>query len=228
MQGRFVGVNGEAVGLAYVLVCDVGSCTSGQLDPNGYFLMEALEVGPYKVQVLADDLGYMNLEYPLLVEENTLATPGQDIVMVARADDPVVWDVALGGTVKVADGALELSAGPGELAFPLGIKKEVWAAPVAVEHLQPFGVTPPWADNPESVVAFHINPLGTATTGATFNFSIHVEGLKNGTAYAAWSVDVDTGMLELVGSAVANSVGQIVSGADLQLLELTTLILVAE
>jgi hypothetical protein len=226
MEGRLVNVQGQGVGLAYLLICDAGGCTSAQADPDGEFFVEEMNVGPYKVQVVAEELGYMNMEYPLTVELNKTVSAGEDIVLVARQDDPVAWDPEKGGTVVLADGKLSLTVVPGDLKFPLGMKKELWAADVPVEYLPPFP-NETWTNDSE-VYAFHINPLGVYSQGASFDFEITANEDSTATTFTVWFIHVDTGMLVEAGTVSKNDSGQIASGGDLEFHELATLVLVGQ
>lgn len=226
IEGRLVNVAGKTVGLAYLLICDAGGCTTAQADGKGEFLVKDMTVGMYKIQVLADDLGYMNMEYPQWVEADKNNSAGQDIVLVERQGDPVPWKPDDGGSVTLADGQLTLSIVAGDLKFPLGLNKEIWAAAVPHVYLPPFG-DEAWTDDSE-VYAFHINPLGVISTGASFGLSVSAKEGSTFSSFSVWSVQADTGLLVSAGSVSKDENGQIVSTTDLELHELTTLILVGQ
>jgi len=226
IEGRLVNVAAKPVGLAYLLICDEGGCTTVQADGKGEFLVQDMTVGMYKIQVLADDLGYMNMEYPQWVEADKVNSAGEDIVLIERQGDPVSWKPDDGGSVSLADGQLTLSIAAGDLKFPLGLSKEIWAAAVPEIYLPPFG-DEPWSQDSE-VYAFHINPLGVISKGASFGLSVTAKEGSTLSTFSVWAVQADTGQLQAAGSVSKDENGQIVSTTDLELHELTTLILVGQ
>ena len=151
------------------------------------------------MQIMMPNTGLMNMDYYQLAEAGQIAVASHDIVAVPMVEEAREWTEADGGTVLVAEGALELTAGPDVLDYPLGIAEEVMAAPVAIEHLPPYDVEP-WVGFEEQTLAFHINPVGVeASEGIAFR--VLGEDAPAGAVYDVWSVHDKKGVLELLGVA---------------------------
>ena len=125
--------------------------------------------------------------------------------------------------MTLADGALTLTANPGELEYPLGFDEEIQADRIEGLQLPPYP-SRPWGDSVESVFGFVFNPVHIHSSG-TLNFEVRADGLgPNGSVWQVWSLEPDMGTLEAAGTATVNADGVLTSDENTQLHHVTTLI----
>ena len=226
LEGKIVSIDGTPLEGASVLACNHSMCFTGSAIADGTFLIDQLEEGPYKVQVMGSLLGFMNMAFNAEVFQDQTTTISRDVVMVAIAEEmaPLLEDE--GGTLVVAQGAVELTAEPGALDYPLGFAEAMHGVSVPLSALPPHDVEP-WIGAPEGSAAFHFNPFGTESDpGLAFRV---LAGLLPSTSYEVWVVEIKLGRLEKAGVVTTDASGVLQSDGVIPGLEaLSSVVLVPE
>jgi len=227
VQGTVVNTDGDFLVGAYVLVCNADFCVSGETDTEGNYDVGDLTLVDYKIKVQGSQLGYANmLFFQALGIKGAVQAP-RDLVVVSAPEAMTPWTPEEGGTVTLAEGQLELTAAAGDLKYPLGFAKEVLAVPVPADALPPYDQEP-WKGAEDGTVAFHINPVGVVTLSGVIEARVKDAQAAAGTVYGVWTVDDHTAHVERVGTATADSAGDIVVDESAAITMLSTLLFIPE
>lgn len=228
VEGKLVDQAGAPIEGLKVLACTLETCITGETDGSGAYRISELPVEPHKMQILGELEGFATMNYYQDVQAGKATVPPRDVVMSALESGKHAWPAETGGTAAVADGKLEITAGPNEISYPLGtFVEEVYAAELAPADIPPYDVEP-WVGKEAGTYAFHINPIGISSDGAPFDLKVVGAGAAEGTAYEIWAVGKDDAFLKKVGSATADASGDIVSDEGAGASLLTTVIFVPE
>lgn len=228
VTGRLVDVTGAPVEGLKVSACTLHTCIIGDSRADGTYRIGGIPTEPHKVEILGQLRGYATMIFYQETIPGVFTTPPADIVMVPLADPPTAWPTDVGGTVVLADGALELTAAPDTLRYPLGtVDKEVIAVEVDADHLAPYDLTP-WIGREAGTRAFYVNPFPIHASEPVGLVVHGAEGVAAGARYAVYQADHLEALLEHVGDAVADGEGRIVLEEGANLTMLTTIILVPE
>ena len=226
LEGKVVTQEGAPVGGSSVLACNHSMCFTGSALEDGTFVIDQLDEGSYKVQVMGSLQGFMNMAFNAEVFQDQTTVISRDIVLVEIVEEkaPLLEDD--GGTLMVAEGAVEFTAEPGSLDYPLGFDEAMHGVGVPISALPPHNVEP-WLDAPEGAAAFHFNPFGTEADPA-LAFRV-LSGLLPDTSHGVWVVETKLGKLEKLGVVTTDAEGVLQSdGAVPGLAVLSTLVLVPE
>ena len=207
LAGKVVSIAGAPVDGASVLACNHSMCFTGVAIEDGTFVIDQLEEGPYKVQVMGSILGFMNMAFNAEVFQDQTTTISRDIVLVEIVEEMASLLEDEGGTLALAEGAVEFTAEPGALDYPLGFDEAMHGVPLSA--LPPHDVEP-WVGAPEGTAAFHFNPFG-AESDPALTFRV-LSGLLPSTSYGAWVVEIKLGRLEKTGVATTDADGVLESG----------------
>lgn len=225
ISGRLVDEQGGPIANLAVGACSFDLCIKGDTDAEGRYAIQKLPLSTQKVEVFGMLQGYADMIYWQDFEPGFMSEAPQDIV-VHRLDMPHAgWAAETGGTILLADGALELSAAPDSLLYPIGEEDEVTALEIAPSSLGPFDEHP-WVGHEASTRAFLINPFPLTATEPVHVVIHGAVGVEKGARYGVYTADAVTGELVLAGEAEADGQGAIVMDDDAGIVDLTTLILV--
>jgi len=226
ISGRIVNAQGEGLVGIKMLSCTTSLCVSGETGANGEYLFEGIDPEPQKMQ--ATDAGgvYMSVIFyqECISEEHEKLS--WDVVMPERNTAVVSWPEGQAGELVTADGALTLTLADGALDYPLGFFDEnIRVEYVPGSQLPPYDAHP-WAGAEEGVFAYYFYPLHIMAEPFAAFSAVMQEPAPEGAEYEIWSVDPDSARIELVGKAVVDVDGALVSATDAELKHLSTLILV--
>ena len=226
VAGRLVHPDGSPIEAMRMLACTASICYWDETDSDGRFQVSDLTLEPLKMQTGDPDGAHLDLLfYHLLDTEEVSELPQEIIVPLRDEQEPTPWSDE-GGTVTLANGALELHAESGALTYPFGTLEEaIRAMRVEGPDLPPYDWAP-WSDAVDDTFAFVINPVGLAVEpGAT----VRVHGVTDApcTVYRIWSVAAKTGGMTYAGTATVIETEDgltLVSDTDATIHEVTTLV----
>jgi hypothetical protein len=228
IAGRVVNRSGASVEGLKVLACSASLCMTADTDANGEYLFTDMSIAPRHVQITDLTDTYMGLLYYQDVIANELNVLSRFVVLPGLTGAPTSLPVATGGTVTLANGALELTAPADAIEYPFGYNDEVIQSEMlSGEEIPPFDVEP-WMLFKADSLAFAFFP---ANTTSTKNVSFKVtQGITQpeGTKYFIWTADFSHGTLHEVGTATVNADGHLVTDPDAAVRDLTAIVLIPD
>lgn len=226
--GTIVDEDGTPIAGLKVSACTLATCIIGETGEDGRYRIGKLPVGPHKMEILGQIQGYATMIYYQPVTAGVLVEAEREIVMVRLTETPSPWTPADGGAVSLAGEMLDLEVAPGALRYPLGT---VDKAAVAVEmdplDLPPFDIAP-WEGKEAGTRVFIVNPFPMQSSSAVAMTVHGATGVAPDTGYDVYTANHLEGVLEHVGTATADGLGDIVLDGDAELLTLTTIIVVPQ
>lgn len=209
LEGRIVTGEGSPVDGSSVLACNETMCFPGNSLADGTFAIDQLAEGPYKIQVMGSLQGFMNMAFHAVVFQDQTTVLSRDVVVVPIVEAMAFLGEDAGGTLVVAQGAVEITAAAGALDYPLGFEETMNGVSVPLSALPPHDVEP-WVGAPPGAAAFHFNPFG-AEADPALAFRV-LTGLLPETSYGVWAVEIKLGRLEKMGIATTDADGVLESG----------------
>jgi len=225
IAGRVVNRSGASLEGLKILACSASLCMTADTDSNGEYLFTDMSIASRHVQITDLSDTYMGLLYYQDVIANELNVLSRLVIVPELTGAPTSLPIATGGTVTLANGALEFTAPANALVYPFGYNDEVIQSEMlSGEEIPPFNVEP-WMPYKEDSLAFAFFP---ANTTASESVSLKVkQGITQpeGTKYFIWTADFSHGTLHEAGTATVNADGHLVSDADATVTDLTMIVL---
>lgn len=225
MTGRVVTQERAGFAGARVAACSDVDCPFSTADDEGFFLHDRMDPLPRRFEIFGQYDQFGSVVFRREFTGGQLVDVGE-VVVSATTGPRAEWPKDTGGTVVIADGMLELTAGPDEIRWPLGtVDFDVQAAVVAVEDIPPYNEQP-WVGREDGTVGFAIVPfdlLGKAPVEARVLTGVTKPA---GTKYDVYHSDPLDGRLELAGTATVDADGVLATDEDCDLRDLTFILFV--
>ena len=228
ITGRVLNRGREPLSGLKIMACCSTVCRTASTDANGEYLFTDLIIEPRHVQVYDFTNVYLSVLYYQDVFADEMNVLSRDVILPDVTTPPRSLPVATGGTVILADGALELTVSANSLEYPMGYDEDVIQAEwLAGEEIPPYDIEP-WLTHKEDSFAFAFYPHKIKTSESA-HFTIKT-GITQpeGTRYQIWSAQFTTATLHPAGTATVDTNGHLVSDSDSTVRDLTTIILIPD
>ena len=228
ITGRVINRGSEPLSGMKIMACCSTICRTSTTDANGEYFFTDMIIEPRHVQVYDFTGVYLSVLYYQDVIADELHVLSRDVILPDLTTPPKSLPIATGGTVLLADGALELTLPPNSLEYPLGYDEEVIQAErLAGEEIPPYDVEP-WLEQKEGSFAFALYPHKIQTSeSASFKVKTGITQ-PEGTKYQIWTAFFTEATLHRVGTATVDANGHLVSDADAMVKDLTTIVLIPD
>ncbi len=226
VAGRVVNEEGEPLVDQRILCCSHSICYSGATDTDGRYLIGDIDPADvYKMQAADPMQIYSGLYYYQEIISGELSELDRDVILPRRLSETAPWSVEDGGSVTLANGALELIAEAGTLEFPIGLEEELSGDRLSGSILPPY-TEEPWSGRIEQIIAFTFNP-GPISAARPVRMRVSTDDVgAPGTQWRIYSINPDTAAPDDVGTGTVDADGVLVSDDESALLHMLTIILV--
>ena len=161
IAGRIVNRAGESLEGLKILACSSSLCMTADTDANGEYLVTDMNIEPRHVQVTDLTDTYMGVLFYQDVIPNELNVLSRYVVLPNLSGAPSSLPMATGGTVTLANGALELTAPANAIEYPFGYDGEVIQAErLEGDEIPPYDIEP-WMSRKADSFAFAFYPQNT-------------------------------------------------------------------